>query len=674
MGFLHKRTISISLSFLCFAYPAHAELQLAIHPDHYAVAIDDQQQEQETISAIPGNTLLVDDSNWNNQRAATVKDVTDYMPGVFAQPHDGDESFRLSIRGSGLANTFQGRGLLVMQDGIPITMADGEFEFPVIDPWLITYAEVFPGANGMTYGASNFGGAINFITPTGITGNGYELRAEAGSFGTYHGQASAGQIWSNGDIFASAGGFAQSGFRQHNDQDTSRFNGNLGWQISDHFTNRIYISHTHADAEIPGAITRAQSESDPRLANPTNLANDYQRDLDITRIADKSAWEDGPERVDSAIFYTYRTLDNPVTTYEFQHNNDVGIREKYTHRFGLSQWLAGFNSYYGTTGESRFQNLNATPGATILTRNLTASTSEAYGQLEQHLTGKLFGIVGAQQSYATRDIDQLTPALATQNKTYSGFSPRIGLRYDFTKDTQAFANLSRSFEPPTFSELSGGNTPGFFNLKAQTATTAEIGARGLARGVHWQAAYYHGWLRNEFVNYLFPDNSTATINVARTKRDGIELGMDGDIAKDIWTKQDAVTLRVAYTFSHFTLDHDPFYGNNTLPGVPKHYLRAETLYRHFSGISLGPNVEWAPKASPVDLTNTLYTGSYAIFGLRGFWESPDRRLNVYIEGRNLLDKNYIATNNVVPNASGVDGRYFYPGEGRAIYAGIRWKL
>jgi outer membrane receptor protein involved in Fe transport len=59
---------------------------------------------------------------------------------------------------------------------------------------------------------------------------------------------------------------------------------------------------------------------------------------------------------------------------------------------------------------------------------------------------------------------------------------------------------------------------------------------------------------------------------------------------------------------------------------------------------------------------------------RSFWESADKRWNIYIEGRNLLNQNYIATYNVIPDADGHDGRDFYPGEGRAVYAGFRWKL
>ena len=651
-----------------------ADVVITVHPDHYITTIDDQLQQGEEIKDIPGDASLIDESQWSNQRADTIKDITDYAPGVITQPRDGAESDRLSIRGSGLANIFQGEGLLVLEDGIPINMADGEFEFPVIDPWLIKYAEVFPGANALEYGASNFGGAINFVTPTGVTGEGYNIRGEGGSFGTFHGLASDGRQWDNGDVFVSATGFAQDGFRQQNTQGTSRFNANWGWQASDQLANRVYLSHTHSDAEIPGAISMTQIDNDPRAANPSNIAGNYQRNLDITRIADKTAWAEGANRIDTSVFYTYRVLDNPVTTYEFQHNNDVGMRAKYTHTFGLSNWLIGINNYYGDADETRYQNIDGSTGAHILDRDSYAKTSEAYSQLEQNLADKLYGIVGTQASYATRDIHQTFPYSAAQNDSFAGFSPRLGLRYDVTAEDQIFANLSRSFQPPTWSDLSGGNNPGFNQLKAETGTTAEIGTRGVLDSLHWQAAYYHGWLHNELVNYRFADGSTATINAPHTQKDGIELGLDGDIAHNILMPADNVVVRTAYTYNHFTLDHDAIYGNNALPGVPEHYIRAETLYHHPSGWSLGPNVEWSPEAAPIDLANSVYSDAYAILGARAFWESKDQRLNFYIEGSNLLNKNYAATYNVIPNAAGHDGNYFYPGEGRALYAGFRWNI
>lgn len=669
---LHKILFVCCMVF--WPHIAHAALKLTIYPSGYITSIDNQLEAQKEVNATPGNASLTDKKEWDNQRATSVKDITDYIPGVIAQPRNGAESSRLSIRGSGLANLFQGRGLLVLQDGIPINTADGGFEFPVIDPWLIDYAQIFPGANALAYGASSFGGAINFITPTGGTENTYQLRGEGGSFGTAHGLVSAGKEWQGGDAFAASTGFSQEGFREQSEQNTIRLNTNWGWQPSNHFSNRVYLSHTHTNAEIPGAISRAQVKRDPTMANANNMFGDYQRNLNITRIANKTAWTEGDNRLDTTVFYTYRSLDNPVTTYEYQHNNDGGISARYSHHFGKSAWHIGTNHYYGTAAEIRYRNMRGAPGALILERNLYALTSELYGQLEQHLTGKFYGIAGVQASYAMRDVHEISPSILAQNKDYSGLNPRLGMRYDITRTDQIFANLSRSFEPPSWGELSGGNDPGFKPLKSQRATTAEIGTRARLRGLHLQAAYYHSWLQGEFVNYRSADGSTNTINAHRSQSDGVELGVNGDVVEDIWKKSDALVLRAAYNFNHFRLEDDPLYGNNTLPGIPRHYLRGEILYRHPSGISFGPNVEWSPHRAPIDLTNTLYAPSYNIYGLRAFWESADKRVNIYADGRNLFDRHYIATYNVQPDTEGQDGNYFYPGDGRAAYMGVRWSL
>ena len=63
-------------------------------------------------------------------------------------------------------------------------------------------------------------------------------------------------------------------------------------------------------------------------------------------------------------------------------------------------------------------------------------------------------------------------------------------------------------------------------------------------------------------------------------------------------------LNVAYTFNDFRFDNDPNFRNNLLPGAPRHYLRAELLYKNPAGFYFGPNVEWVPQAYFVDNANT----------------------------------------------------------------------
>ena len=79
---------------------------------------------------------------------------------------------------------------------------------------------------------------------------------------------------------------------------------------------------------------------------------------------------------------------------------------------------------------------------------------------------------------------------------------------------------------------------------------------------------------------------------------------------------DRLWLNLAYTFNDFRFDNDPLYGNNQLPGAPRHFLRAELLYKHPSGVYFGPNIEWVPQAYFVDSANTLDTEPYVLWGLK----------------------------------------------------------
>ncbi|MDH4653383.1 Plug domain-containing protein [Pseudomonas sp. JG-B] len=70
-------------------------------------------------------------------------------------PRFGAEEARLSIRGSGLQRTFHGRGLLLMQDGAPVNLADGSFDFQTIEPLTTDHIEVLRGANAWRYVSAN---------------------------------------------------------------------------------------------------------------------------------------------------------------------------------------------------------------------------------------------------------------------------------------------------------------------------------------------------------------------------------------------------------------------------------------------------------------------------------------------------------------------------------------
>jgi iron complex outermembrane receptor protein len=127
-------------------------------------------------------------------------------------------------------------------------------------------------------------------------------------------------------------------------------------------------------------------------------------------------------------------------------------------------------------------------------------------------------------------------------------------------------------------------------------------------------------------------------------------------------------MRLAYTWSRFEYVTDPDYAGNELPGSPAHYLQAELQYHHPSGLTVKPNVEWVPGTYFIDSANTVEKDGWAVLGVRADWALERFNGSLFVEARNLTDRRYSPAV-VVDDSS---GRFFYPADGRSLYAGFRW--
>ena len=79
----------------------------------------------------------------------------------------GSDDIFFSSRGSNLdATDYDMNGIKLLQDGLPVTTADGNNHNRIVDPLSARYATVARGANALKYGASTLGGAIDFVSPT----------------------------------------------------------------------------------------------------------------------------------------------------------------------------------------------------------------------------------------------------------------------------------------------------------------------------------------------------------------------------------------------------------------------------------------------------------------------------------------------------------------------------
>lgn len=643
-----------------------------------SLVVPNLEQARSDIDRIPGAVEIVPGRAFKNGPAQSVKDMVDWVPGVFAQSRFGDDA-RISIRGSGLSRNYGNRGLNMYMDGIPINTSDGLVDNFEVDPTAYQYVEVYKGANALRYGGNSLGGAINFVTPTGRDASLFEGRVDAGSFGTLKSQASSGAADGPLDYFITASAQRSDGFRDHSDGDEQRASGNIGYRFSADAETRFYLNVNRVRQRLPGEVTKASALNSPRKANPEFERLDQQRNIDSVRLANKTTLRFDNTTVDFGVFGVHRHVMHPIYQWLDYRVNDYGgfVRATDDRVIGSfrNQLIAGLNLHNGSIDTDQYINLgDANKGPLAMSMYDTSKNFSAYVEDSFYIRSDLALIAGAQFQHSVRDREDrfLSDGNQSGRHTYNNFSPRFGVLWDVDPTWQVFANISRSAEVPTF-DANTFATPSSSALEAQTATTYEIGTRGRRPDFNWDVALYRANLKNELQCLTTAPWSPCTVvNADRTIHQGVEIGLGLAFLKSVFTTGDRVWFNAAYTYSDFRFDDDSRYGNNELPGVPPHYLRAEIMYKHPSGLYAGPNVEWVPKAYYVDNANQETVDPYALLNFKIGYDNPNSGWSGYLEGRNLLNKRYIA-NAAIAGTAAPDSELFNPGTGRAIYVGMQYR-
>ena len=664
-------TFSLLAMVAGLASPAHAE-QLELTPLEVTEVRETdptaptQAEKRLEFSRIPGGASVIDAETYKSGRSSTLQDALGLAPGVFVQPRFGAEEARLSIRGSGLQRTFHGRGLLLMQDGAPVNLADGSFDFQVIEPLATDHIEVLRGANAWRYGAATLGGAVNFVAPSGATAPPVQLRYEGGSFDYQRLFAALAQDFGDWDGYLSFSDASQDGFRDHARQDSQRYFANLGGRISERLSTRFYFTHVETDSELPGNLTLAQLRRNPEQAAPGNLGGDQRRDFTLDRVGNLTALQlDNGHRLELASYYSEKSLFHPIFQVLDDDSEDYGLRLTHKWEGGGWRWAGGLEASQGRIRDSRYRNIGGHKGDRLNELHQTARNLNAFAELEAPLAERWALIGGLAWLHQEREVDDrlVNGRDESFDATYVGRIARLGIRHDLAEGVQLFANFSQSFEPPTFSELTGGQVVS--RNDEQKANTWEAGLRWSRPGLELDLAVYRSEIRDELLALNDDEGQPlGTVNADRTLHQGIEFG-------GAWFIGDFV-LRGQYLFNDFRFDDDEVYGDNRLAGVPRQLVKGELLWQR-EGWYAGPTFEWVPTHYNVDHAQTLYADGYAIWGLKGGYR-VDEGFGFFIEGRNLSDRTYVATTGVIADARGQDSAQFLPGDGRSLFAGLEWRL
>lgn len=631
------------------------------------------------LELIPGGATLVGAEELRERNVSSLADMLRYVPGVWvASGSTGDSTF-FSSRGSNLdATNYDGNGIKLLQDGLPVTAADGNNHNRSIDPLSMRYAVVARGANALTCGASTLGGAIDFITPT-ARDTGPEILLNGGSNGQSQGRFTAGTVAGNFDALVTLETRRWDGYRdeQHR-QERTGFYANAGWQFSDALRTRVYLSYIDNDQQLPGALTAEQFEAEPYQAQPEAVLGNFQHNVETRRIASKTVWDiDKKSSLSVGVSSEEQALYHPIVYFpdgfklliDTDQKTD-GSSLRYNLRLGEHDLLAGLD--YSETAV-KGGNYEHEAGIRTSLRNRVdndADSLELFLVDRWRFATRWTLVYGLQSVAAGREVGS-----AGVTGDYDSINPRVGVIYQLREDSELFANLSRLYEPPTTYELEDDVSLDDEALDAMHGAVIEAGARGgRALGddveLHWELALYYARLQDEILSVDDPDEpgtgSSLSTNVDDTVHAGIEALFGASFALDAGHRHRIEPL-LSLTVNKFSFDGDTVYGDSELPAAPGYAIKGEILYRNVNGFFAGPAFDIVDERY-ADFSNTYTIGSYGLLGLRAGLarESWD----VYLEVRNLADKEYVGVFSV-RDVAAPDADILQPGEPRSVYMGLK---
>lgn len=624
------------------------------------------------LSETPGAVSVISQESYINRQTLALDDMLRDAPGVYAQRKWGGD-IRISIRGSGIGNANHNRGLLIAQDGVPLNEADGYGDSQVADPLNTRYAEVYRGGNALRFGGALLGGAINMVTPTGEdAGFANQVRVDGGSYGLLREHVAIARQSGDWDVYAAATNQTGQGWRSQSQQNIQFGSLNIGRSFGQDREVRFIVNGSNINQEIPGSLTLAQFNANPRQSAAGNLSGDQGRNQRGARGSLRTTWRLNDQLVfEGAVYGVWKELDHPIFQVIDQESRNYGAfgRFDWDGRIGGKRADAFFGAWYrqGDLDSHFYLNNRGAHGALQSVSYQNAKAMDVFGEGRLFVTDRLAIVGGATWGQAERDyVSVAVPGVkSTFNlaaaKTYNWISPRVGLLWQNELGDQLFANLTRSVEPPNFSSMSPTNT-GFAPVKAQKAWTGEVGARGHRGPFTYDLTLYRAELKDEMLQYAVTSSIPAsTFNADKTAHQGIEAALDWAVAPH-WR------IRQTWTLSDFRFKDDVQFGDNRLPIVPKSFYRSEVRYDDPRGWFVAPSLEWSATDQWIDYKNTQKAPGYAILNLNAGWKVTPA-VSLFVDARNLTDKAYVSNTQAAVAWTAATAT-LWPGDGRSVFGGV----
>ena len=318
------------------------------------------------------------------------------------------------------------------------------------------------------------------------------------------------------------------------------------------------------------------------------------------------------------------------------------------------------------------------------------------------------------------------PESLTEKQSFARFNPAIGLSITPTQNLSFYGSYNEGSRAPTaielgcaFQDLDGdgqGDTPcrlpnamaGDPPLKKVVAKTFEAGVRGqLANNLGYSASVYRTQNTDDIQFRASNSQGDGNFqNVGKTRREGLDLGLNGDVGSRFrWnlgysyvraTYQSPFTIASEVNTSAVDTDGDTeadtinVSRGDYLPGIPKHQLKLRGEWQATPNWTIGTNVVAFASQYSFGNENNDHQGEgakvrgYTVVNLDTRYKFSKSGWQAFARVNNVFDKEYYSAGMLGESFFTPDGTFdggddhfqplYSPGAPRAAWIGVRYEF
>lgn len=281
--------VRVAVASACASVLAHGAA-FALPQDALPDLVVSATRSPQSLLSMPVGATVITADAIRRSGASDVNEAIRKLAGVVGRTDlSGGRELTLDLRGYGDAawgNT------AVLVDGMRVSENEQtSARLSAIPLDQIERIEIVRGGNAVLWGEGATAGVVNVILKRAAAARpSATLTGSLGSFSTRDVRVAVTQSWGAFSLDASGRALQSDGYRDNSriEQDS----GALGLAYSQGgFTQRVRVQRERQTAKLPGYLTFAQFEENPRAASPTS-AGDFAGTAE-TRVTSHSEWRDG---------------------------------------------------------------------------------------------------------------------------------------------------------------------------------------------------------------------------------------------------------------------------------------------------------------------------------------------------------------------------------------------